>query len=369
MKIIPFYLPQYHEIPENNEWWGDGFTEWTNVRKAKPLYVGHRQPKVPQNNNYYCLLDDGVMKWQIELAKKHGLYGFCFYHYWFNGHLLLEKPIEKYLKDKDLDFPFCLCWANPDWTKIWAGKGSEVLIHQNYSDNQDVEKHLDYLLDFFRDPRYIKEDGKPVFVIYSPEEIPNLENLVKYIRKRVVEEGFPGIKLFYQFMVSQNKDNAIRSLFDYKIRFQPVHALHDIEDSGKKGSLVKALHLVNKVIYKCFRINVSDYLLNVRKTSYDDVWNKIISFDPKDEKDVACAFVNWDNTPRRGNSGRVIEGATPDKFKRYLRALIDKVNCKYGNDYVFVTAWNEWSEGSYLEPDDENGSSYLNSITEALLIK
>lgn len=366
MKIIPFYLPQYHEIPENNGWWGKGFTEWTNVKKAKPLYEGHVQPKIPLNNNYYCLLDEGVMEWQIKLAKDHGLYGFCFYHYWFNGHLLLEKPIEKYLNNKKLDFPFCLCWANPDWTKIWAGKGSEVLIHQDYSDQNDLEKHISYLLEFFKDSRYIKENGEPIFVIYSPEEIPNLKELISYIRKRVKEEGFPGIKLFYQYIVSDEREKEIREQFDYKIRFQPVHALHDIEGTGKKGGFLKVLHFGNNIVNKVFKLNLSDHLLKVRKTSYDDVWNNIIAFNPSDNKDVACGFVNWDNTPRRGNSGRVIMGATPQKFGRYMKDIISKVDSLYGNDYIFLTAWNEWSEGSYLEPDEESGLSYLEALSEAV---
>lgn len=366
MKIIPFYLPQYHSIPENDEWWGEGFTEWTNVKKAQPLFAGHDQPKIPLNNNYYNLLDDNVKKWQIDIAKENGIYGFCFYHYWFDGHLLLEKPIEQYLNNQELNFPFCLCWANPDWTKIWAGKGSEVLIGQNYENKEDWEKHFQYLLPFFKDERYIKEDGMPLFVIYSPEEIPNIEEIVSFLRKRIKEEGFPGIKLFYQYYVSPEKEEKIKDLFDYKIRFQPVHALHELEDNGKKGGMIKAMHVAENVVKKITGISMSDYLLNVRKTSYDDVWKKIIDYDPVDEKDVAGAFVNWDNTPRRGNSGRITIGATPQKFENYMTQLFSKVEKSYSSDYVFVTAWNEWSEGSYLEPDTLNAIKYLEAIRRAL---
>lgn len=366
MKIIPFYLPQYHTIPENDEWWGAGFTEWTNVKNAKPLFEGHEQPKVPLNKNYYCLLDDEVKKWQIKMAKENGIYGFCFYHYWFNGRKLLEKPIEQYLWNKELDFPFCLCWANPDWTKIWAGKGSEVLISQDYTDKNDWEKHIQYLVPFFKDDRYIKEDGEPLFVIYSPEEIPHIEELVSFIRKRVKEEGFPGIKLMYQYYVSESRELEIRKLFDYRIKFQPVHALHDLEDSSKKGMLIKAMHVANDVLKHVTGINASDHLLNVRKTSYDSVWNKILETEPQDTKEVAGAFVNWDNTPRRGNSGRVMVGATPEKFREYMKRLICKVKNEYSSDYIFVTAWNEWSEGSYLEPDSVNKYAYLEAIKDAL---
>lgn len=366
MKIIPFYLPQYHSIPENDEWWGEGFTEWTNVKNALPLFEGHNQPKVPLNNNYYCLLDDDVKKWQIDIARENGIYGFCFYHYWFNGHMLLEKPIEQFLNNEELDFPFCLCWANPDWTKIWAGKGSEVLIQQDYYNKEDWEKHLSYLLPYFADDRYIKEDGKPLFVIYAPEEIPNLEELTAYIRKRVREAGFPGIKLIYQYFVSEKKDAQIRPLFDYRIKFQPVHALHDLEDRGKSGMLIKALHLANDLVQKATGVSASDRLLKLRKTSYDAVWNAILAGKPKDEKEIACAFVDWDNTPRRKNAGRITTGASPEKFKQYLTKLIRKVKQEYSTDYIFVTAWNEWAEGSYLEPDTLNEYAYLNAVKAAL---
>lgn len=366
MKIIPFYLPQYHVIPENNEWWGEGFTEWTNVKNAKPLFEGHQQPKIPLNENYYCLLDDEVKKWQIKIAKENGIYGFCFYHYWFNGHMLLEKPIEQYLNNKELNFPFCLCWANPDWTKIWAGKGSEVLIGQDYLDKDNWEKHLQYLLPYFKDERYIKEEGQPLFVIYAPEEIPNIDELCTFIRKRVIDEGFPGIKLIYQYYVSENADARIRPHFDYRIKFQPVHALHDLEDNSKSGFMIKAMHLANKVVKNVTGINASDHLLKLRKTSYDDVWKAILSNEPLDDKEIAGAFVNWDNSPRRGNSGRITTGASPEKFKYYMEQLIKKVQKEYSTDYIFVTAWNEWSEGSYLEPDTVNEYAYLQAIKEAL---
>ena len=366
VKIIPFYLPQYYETPENNDWWGKGFTEWVNVKNAKPLYTGHGQPKNPLNDNYYCLLDDSVKKWQINIAKENGVYGFCFYHYWFNGHLLLEKPIEQFLNNKELDFPFCLCWANPDWTKIWAGQGSEVLIAQNYENIEDWERHFQYLLPFFKDPRYICEEGEPIFVIYAPEEIPNLSDLVKFLRRRIKEEGFSNIKLLYQYYTSPKKDTQIRKIFDYKILFQPVHAIHEIEDNGKMGSIIKFLHCANDFVNKKIHISLSDHVLGVRKTSYDLVWKKILSHSPIDEKDIPGAFVDWDNTPRRGKSGRVTIDATPEKFERYMKNLIFQTEKKYKTDYLFITAWNEWSEGSYLEPDKVNGYGYLNAIKNAL---
>ena len=160
MKIIAFYLPQFHEIPENNEWWGKGFTEWVNVKKAQKLFDGHNQPREPLNDNYYDLKDNSVMDWQISIAKKYGVYGFCFYHYWFNGHLLLQKPVEAFLSNKKQDMPFCICWANEHWTNAWVSKANKVLIEQEYGKEEDWKEHFDYLLPFFKDDRYIKNNGE-----------------------------------------------------------------------------------------------------------------------------------------------------------------------------------------------------------------
>lgn len=365
MKIIAFYLPQFHAIPENDEWWGKGFTEWTNVKKGVPLFQGHVQPKVPMNNQYYNLLDDNVKAWQISLAKENGIYGFCFYHYWFGGKLMLQKPLEQYLSNQTLDFPFCFCWANPEWTKIWAGEGSKVLIEQDYGDESQWEQHLQYLLPFFRDERYIKEDGKPLLVIYTPNEIPCLKEMIKYIRRRVKEEGFAGLALAYQYYVNEKEDKEIRPLFDYCIKFQPVYALQEIEGQYQKGKLLAALRKIDGIYQKLFKRTLSDFLKKVRCTEYDKVWECILVQKPE-EKDIPGAVVDWDNTPRRGKAGRVFIGATPEKFKEYMKKLIKKAQNEYKTDYIFVTAWNEWSEGSYLEPDEKNGDAYLKAIKQAI---
>ena len=177
MKIIAFYLPQFHNIPENDEWWGDGFTEWTNVKKAKPLYEGHMQPRVPLGGNYYNLLDDNVKIWQADLAKKYGVYGFCYYHYWFNGKMLLEKPMEQMLANKEVDIPFCICWANEPWTKAWVGDERKLLIAQEYGQEEEWKQHFMYLLPFFKDERYITKNGKPLFVFYRPDIVPCMKEI------------------------------------------------------------------------------------------------------------------------------------------------------------------------------------------------
>ena len=189
VRTIALYLPQFHEIPENNEWWGHGFTEWVNVKKAVPLFEGHQQPRIPLDNNYYDLSDVNVMRWQTELAKKYGIYGFCFYHYWFNGKKLLEKPVDNYLEAKDIDFPFCICWANEHWTNKWATENDRVLIEQKYGGREQWKEHFDYLLPFFKDSRYIYQDGKPLFVLYRPELVTRRREMLEYWNQLALENG------------------------------------------------------------------------------------------------------------------------------------------------------------------------------------
>ncbi len=365
MKIIAFYLPQFHTIPENDEWWGEGFTEWVNVINAKPQFEKHLQPKVPLNKNYYNLLDDSVKEWQIKLAKANGVYGFCFYHYWFGGKLMLEKPIEQYLNNKTLDFPYCLCWADPPWTRVWAGEGSKVLIDQDYGNEELWKKHFDYLLPFFKDERYIKEDGKPLMVMYTPSRCENINEMVDYIRKRAVEEGFKGISLAYQYYVSEEEDKKLRRIFDHCIKFQPVYALHSIEDKGNVGAMKMGLKKINAKIKEKLNVSLTDHFMKLRISNYDTVWEAILSA-KVEPKDIAGAFVGWDNTPRRGKSGRVIVDSSPEKFEEYLKRLKQKVITEYDSDFVFLTAWNEWSEGSYLEPDEENKDGYLMAIKHTI---
>jgi len=366
MKIIAFYLPQFHAIPENDAWWGKGFTEWTNVKKAKPLFKGHYQPRIPINSNYYNLLNDEVKQWQIELASKNGIYGFCFYHYWFGGKLMLEKPIEQFLRNKDLDFPFCLCWANPPWTKVWAKEGNSILLDQNYGNQHDWEEHIQYLLPFFRDRRYITDDNMPLLIIYEPSQIPCLEDMISYIRVRVTEEGFLGVKIAYQYYQSAEDDKKIRWLFDYVIEFQPIYALENLRNNLMKRTSSFA-RTITDYIYRITGKHLSDYLLRkIRISDYDMVWKSILEMQPKDEKSIPGAFVDWDNTPRRGYSGRVFVGGNPQKFEVYLTLQIERAKKIYKKDYLFITAWNEWAEGSYLEPDEKYKCEYLHAIKRAL---
>ena len=372
MKIIAFYLPQFHEIPENNEWWGKGFTEWVNVKKAKPLFDGHDQPKIPLNNNYYDLLDVDVMRWQASIAKEYGLYGFCFYHYWFDGHLLLQKPIENYLYEKSIDFPYCICWANENWTNQWVADNQKVLIAQTYGERKDWEKHYVYLRQFFSDPRYIRIDNKPLFVIYRPDLIPNLRDMLACFSELARKDGLDGLCFVCQrpdSMLSGNRSDI--AAFDFCIEYQPAFAFNAVQ---KKQSLVMLRKLKRRLflnVEKYLHISTENLRLSKLKNGlkiyrYDDLWETIVNSHPRTDRSIPGAFVNWDNTPRKGIRGSVVTGATPQKFNKYLKQQIMHAKNEYKCDMIFMFAWNEWAEGGFLEPDEKHGYEYLQAIHSAL---
>lgn len=379
MKIIAFYLPQFHDIPENDEWWGKGFTEWVNVKKARPLYKGHEQPRIPLNNNYYNLLDDKVKIWQAKLAKEYGVYGFCYYHYWFGGKLLLEKPMEQMLENPNIDIPFCISWANEPWTKAWVNE-KKVLIPQFYGGKKEWKEHFDYLLKFFKDSRYIKEDGKPLLVIYRAEVIEHLNEMLDYWSELAKENGFNGMVYAYQnitFDLILDKDD---SRFTYNIEFQPSYAWNDMNNVStiKKSGVWNYVRNVRRKLYtwleKKMGFDVAKYFEYSRKekdsvllTSYDDAWRAILDHIPDNNKCIPGAFVGWDNTPRKGYRGQVYIGDSPEKFKKYMVEQIKRAKEVYHKDMIFMYAWNEWAEGGYLEPDVRTGFGNLKAIRDALL--
>lgn len=371
MKIIAFYLPQFHNIPENDEWWGDGFTEWVNVKKSQPLYEGHYQPRVPLGNNYYNLLDDNVKKWQVNLAKKYGIYGFCYYHYWFSGHMLLEKPMVQMLENKEIDLPFCVCWANEPWTKAWVGDAKKVLIPQNYGREKEWKEHFDYLLPFFKDERYIMVDGRPLFVLYRPEIVGCLNEMLDYWNKLAKEEGFKkGFCFAYQnidFDLQKDKDD---SRFDMNIEFEPLYAYRDMYANQHK--YLKAIRRnISNWVGKHFGIDLLHYGENFfnknKPLSYDKAWEAILKRKPESKKNVPGAFVGFDNSPRRGSQAKIYDGATPEKFEKYMIQQVKRARNIYNSDFLFVTAWNEWAECGYLEPDEKYQYGYLEAIKNALL--
>ena len=365
MKIVAFYLPQFHVIPENEDIWGEGFTEWTNVKKAIPLFEGHVQPVEPLNDNYYDLLDPKVMHWQAEMAKEYGIYGFCFYHYWIEGKKLLEKPIENFLKDEDINIHYCLSWANHSWTDAWKGS-NKVFIEQTYGGKEDWNAHFEYLLPFFQDNRYIKIDNKPMFVIYMPEDIPHLNEMLDLWNDRARAAGFAGIAYAYQYTYFGMDPNKDDSRFDYGIEFQPAYAIAD--SRGKTMARIrKRGYYFLKWVQKTLNIRMTVNITRLEIMSYVQVWKYILNREPDDSKKIPGAFTRWDNTPRKGKAGLVIHGATPQMFQNYLSKQIQRAKKIYKKDFLFITAWNEWGEGCILEPTKQDGYAYLQAVKEALL--
>lgn len=368
-KIIAFYLPQYHTIPENDKWWGKGFTEWTNVKKAKPLFTGHDQPRVPLNNDYYNLLDDDVKVWQANLAKKYGVFGFCYYHYWFkDGKQLLEKPAEQMLNNQNVDLPFCFCWANENWSRNWDGGNQEIIMEQNYGNQQDWELHFQYLLKFFKDDRYITVDGKPLFVIYKPDLIADLYQMVNYFKSRAKQEGFPGVCFAFQFPTYFSDIFYRDDIFDYMIEFEPVFSRSNVQRSqSKKVEVMRKIFGENFISQyrKCkgikgYNYNKPRYL---SMFFYDEAWDNILN-QQWNKKIIPGTFIDWDNTPRNKH-GAMYTGFTIEKFEKNMSLLIKKSR-ENNKNMIFINAWNEWGEGAYLEPDEKYGYKKLEAIKKAL---
>lgn len=364
MKIIAFYLPQFHSIPENDEWWGEGFTEWVNVKKAKPLFDGHEQPVVPFKKNYYNLLNLDTLKWQCNLANEYGIYGFCIYHYWFKGKKLLEKPLELLRNNKSLRTNYCICWANEHWTNQWVSKSEKILIEQEYGDKEDWIAHYNYLSSFFSDGRYIKEDNKPVLVIYRPEIIPCLAEMLSCWNEMAIKEGFGGIKFAFQH-IGYDLGKKKTFDFDYDIEYQPMYSL--TYSASKMHVFLKKIASFVNGLFKNNANIVSSKINKVRTISYDKLWNFIVTSKKIAPNSIPGAFVRWDNTPRKGTAGLVTTGVTPEKFEKYLTLQINRARDCYKSDKIFIFAWNEWAEGGYLEPDEKYGYSFLESLKKALL--
>ncbi|MBR3615824.1 MAG: glycoside hydrolase family 99-like domain-containing protein [Bacteroidaceae bacterium] len=373
IKIIPLYLPQFHTIPENDEWWGKGFTEWVNVKGAKPLFEGHNQPRVPLNDNYYDLSDIETLKWQCKIAKEHGIYGFCMYHYWFKGKLLLEKPMEMLLAHPEIDIKYCISWANGEWRDSWKAKNkadSKVLIFDDFDDEQGWIDHFNYMLPFFKDSRYMCENNKPLLVIYTPYVILKLNKMLDLWTKMANEAGFDGITYIYQSAASYFNTAWDSSKFQYGIEMNPGY----INGHGNKHSKLHSLLMKYSVNIKR-ALNIKRSLMLKRTKNelqifdYDSAWQKLLSLKPTprgNETMIPCAFTDWDNTPRYGKEGWVYSGVSPEKFKKYFAQLIENTRKYYNTDMIFVFAWNEWAEGGYLEPDTKNGWGNLEAIRDVL---
>ncbi len=354
-KILAFYLPQFHRFKENDIWWGEGFTEWTNTKKATPLYRGHYQPKEPMDDKYYNLLNDDVKIWQAELAKKYDIYGFCYYHYWFKGKKLMEKPLEQMLANKDIELNFCISWANEPWTRNWNGLSSEVIMPQEYGNKKDWIEHFEYLLQFFKDDRYIKIDNKPMLLIYRVNSIDNHEEMFALWNEMCVKNGFDGIYIVETITRFQKKSES--NISNAVCLFEPSYTTANEYNKFSRG--INCAIKIVPAIKRGWR-----YL---KTNNYDMIWKKILKRKVKFEnkKVYLGAFVSWDNTARRGKNASIIEGSNPQKFKKYFTKLLTKAK-ENESEYIFINAWNEWAEGTYLEPDKKYEYSYLNAIKEAI---
>jgi len=346
VRLIAFYLPQFHSIAENDAWWGEGFTEWFNVNPAQPQFQGHYQPHVSGELGCYSLLDASTQYRQIELAKLYGVGGFCFYTYWFDGKLLLEEPIENYLNDSGMDFPFCLCWANENWSRRWDGLDSEILISQKHSPEDDLA-FIQHISKYMKDKRYINIDGKPLLVIYRPSLLPSIKETAKLWRDWCRHNGIGEIYLAYTqaFEMTDPSDYG----FDAAIEFPPNNSLPPCVTD-----LVKPLN-------KSFEANVFDWRVFVER-----------SRNYKKPKYMLFRGVcpSWDNTARRKNKGTIFINNTPEGFQEWLSNAVEETCKRISNPnerLIFVNAWNEWAEGAHLEPDERNGYAYLEATRKALL--
>jgi lipopolysaccharide biosynthesis protein len=350
-RIIAFYLPQFHPTPENDEWWGKGFTEWTNVAKAKPLYRGHYQPHVPADLGFYDLRVPEVRVAQAEMAREYGIEAFCYYHYWFAGRRLLERPFAEVLQSGSPDFPFCVCWANHSWTGVWAGSPGRTLVQQTYPGEADHRANFKDLLPAFVDDRYLKVDGKPLFMIYNPMEIPDILRVTDLWRNLAVRSGLKGL---YLVGVAWEKDWRAQQ--------------YGFDGATPKDNLPRYVpwrRPAKKLIHA--------YEKRVRKFtvySYEDFVSDIIRENKINSLMYPCIVPNWDNTPRAGRKGFVLHGSTPELFKRLLKRAIEVVqDFPIEQRLIFLKSWNEWAEGNHLEPDLRFGKGYLEVIRDELTNK
>lgn len=347
IKYIAFYLPQFHPFKENDEWWGKGFTEWTNTTKAIPQFCGHYQPRLAGELGYYDLRSSEAIKEQMDLAKHYGISGFCIYYYWFDGQRLLDKPLEIILNNKELDLPFCLCWANENWTRRWDGQNHDILMAQNY-DNGFALKFIKDIIVYFKDDRYLKINGKPVFVVYNANAIPELDRVIDVWRTYCREQGIGEIHLLAVDYILEN--SVLHADFDGFVEFPP-HATKDYD-----------LHLINDkelIVNPNFTGRIFDYEQIVREKKYLRKTQK------KFYKGIMLA---WDNTPRNKFSPAVYHNFSFGLFKEWLTdiSIFTKKHLPSEEQMVFINAWNEWAEGTYLEPDRKYGYAALNTLKDVI---
>jgi lipopolysaccharide biosynthesis protein len=359
IKAIAFYLPQFHPVPENDEWWGKGFTEWTNVTKAKPLFPGHYQPHLPADLGFYDLRLPEVRQAQADLARQYGIHGFCYYHYWFHGKRLLERPFNEVLASGQPDFPFCLCWANQNWTRRWDGKEQEILIEQTYSEEDD-RQHIQWLASAFADPRYIKVDGKPLFLVYLVSELPDPVRTSEIWREECRRLGIGEIILAsVHSQIEEHKDPRLIG-FDIAIEFQPDWTQLTNPHRLPGGFIGKARRKLNLTFPPYSSNLIYDYTSAVERM--------IRKRTPTKYRRIPCVMPGWDNCARKSQQAIILRDSSPQVYKYWLEKTVEKELAREAEEekVIFINAWNEWAEGNHLEPCRKWGHEYLEATKEVL---
>ncbi|WP_288355868.1 glycoside hydrolase family 99-like domain-containing protein [uncultured Cycloclasticus sp.] len=370
-KLIAIYFPQFHTIKENDHWWGSGFTDWKSVKAGKSQFEGHDQPRKAFRSNYYDQTDLKTLRWQIDLAKKYGVYGFCHYHYWFDGKQLLEAPTNLMLEHKELEMPFCLSWANETWSRRWDGNDHQVLIKQTHPPIKERWKlHFDYLITAWTDPRAIKVDGKPVFVIYRPHQIPKISHMLEYWRELASKAGLKGLYFIAQKQYEFPNRECLKC-FDGVFQFEPFEAIYSPtfdKTTIKHSSWFKLVRALPEPIQDSLRAVRAKYINEQTFYDYDKVWSHIIEV--REDAQLTTypgAFVDWDNSARYKNRATIFKGGNPERFEYWFSKLLTSMGERsLPEPLIFINAWNEWAEGAYLEPDERYGHAYLEAVKKAL---
>jgi lipopolysaccharide biosynthesis protein len=390
VRLIAFYLPQFHPIPENDAWWGKGFTEWTNVTKAKPLFRGHYQPHLPSDLGFYDLRQPEARQAQADLAKEYGIYGFCYYDYWFHGRRLLERPFQEVLASGKPDFPFCLCWCNEDWTAKWNSGNDRILMKQTYSADDD-RQHIRGLISAFKDPRYIKIDGRPLFLVYRAHALPDSSATAKIWREEAAKAGLPGLYLCWALSHDSPDLNRGHIGFDAAVDFHPAWIQLQ---KGIKRSFLDKIH--GRILGKedpfshLYQRHYRDYLKPTSNTQkafpqkltswyfkkrckdmvydYATVVQSMTQRPEPDFKLFPGAAPSYDSSPRRSVNYGIFKESSPELYEQWLRSAILSSLRRFEGEarIVFVFAWNEWAEGCHLEPDQKWGRKYLESTRAAI---
>lgn len=378
-RVIAYYLPQFHPIPENDEVWGKGFTEWTNVAKAKPLFRGHYQPRIPADLGFYDLRLPEIREQQAQMAREAGIEGFCYYHYWMgNGKQLLQRPFEEVLASGKPDFPFCLCWANHEWTtRTWQNGGkTKMIAPMVYSGDEDYTAHFNYVLPALRDKRYITVDGKPLFSIYDPYHFTDVRRFMELWRQLAKENGLPDIH-FTAWMsststIKRKDDGSIERVLPNLESSADVYnqilslGFDSITSYGKSRAEMLYMGKYKRIITKYVHKHIP-FLPSLRY-NYAKVMPHFFAPEDSWENVFPTIFPQWDRTPRAGSSEGIYVNATPENFKRHIEDALNVIKDKQQEHQIlFLKSWNEWGEGNYVEPDLRYGHGFLDAIRETVL--